>query len=92
MGAGSPQAIPTWVTQGELFAQLRRIERNPKIQNPKILADLSCPNSLCVHLQNRGLLCAISVVGLELLQTLGVVVVEDKVRKPGVGHHAEADQ
>jgi hypothetical protein len=26
------------------------------------------------------------------LQTLGVVVVEDKVRKPGVGHHAEADQ
>jgi hypothetical protein len=45
-----------------------------------------------VHLQNRGLLCAISVVGLGLLQTLLVVVVEDKVRTPGVGHHAEADQ
>ncbi len=41
VGAGSPKAIPTWVTLGKLFAQLRRIERSPKILNPKILAHLN---------------------------------------------------
>ncbi len=40
MGAGLAKAIPTWVTLGKLFAQLRRIERNPKIRNPRVFAHL----------------------------------------------------